>query len=248
MNNFIDYFNNIDKNLFSNEDFVKNKLLIDLGLNNECLEEQPSYLNQYYGKGLGLRIWQYPNQFSKFLLFLSKYAKNINSYLEIGCRYGGTFITISEFIYKINPNIKKSIAIDLIDETENIKLYRENRNFVEFKKQDSQSADFLDLLKNNYFNLIFIDGDHSYEGVKNDGNLTRDYCDIQVYHDISSDECPGVIQYWEEIKEINKNTHNFYEFTDQYEEVKERMGRKYLGIGVSIKKDFDEKNCIPNIN
>jgi cephalosporin hydroxylase len=70
--------------------------LLKAGLNDEHLEEQPIELSQYFGTGYGLRIWQYPNQFVPYLLLLNNYKDKINSYLEIGSRYGGTFIFTNE--------------------------------------------------------------------------------------------------------------------------------------------------------
>lgn len=241
MSDFIKYFDTLDEKLLLDQNFLENKFLLDLGLNNEILLEQPHHLNSFYGKGLGLRIWQYPNQFSKYLLFLSRYAKNINSYLEIGSRFGGTFITTSEFIYKLNPSFSRSLAVDLINEDENIKIYKKNRKFAEYMQESSTSNNFLNLFKHHSFDLIFIDGDHTYEGVRNDGDITRGYCNIQIYHDIINYACPGVVRYWSELKERYKDIYNFYEFIEQYDEVVERTEKKYLGIGVAIKKEFDNK-------
>jgi hypothetical protein len=62
-------------------------LMCRLGFNTEGLHEQPGIVKR---NGGGLYIWQYPNQFSKYLLLLLQYK--IESYIEIGCRWGGTFI------------------------------------------------------------------------------------------------------------------------------------------------------------
>ncbi len=58
-------------------------LLPSLGLNNENLREFPEELYPYCGRGL--LHWQYPNQFSKYLVLLSKLR--IERYLEIGVLY-----------------------------------------------------------------------------------------------------------------------------------------------------------------
>ena len=203
------------------------KLIIKLGFNTEILDEQPQIVKDNPG---GLLIWQYPNQFAKYLLLLKKL--NIKSYIEIGCRWGGTFILTTEYLKHFN-NLTKCIAVDIIDSP--VKEYCENTQFTEFKQINTRSDDFDTYINENFFDLIFIDGDHSYEGVKNDYIKCKDSGRILVFHDIDNDACYGVIQFWNELKHYESNNYTFYEFKDQYEDVFQRTGKKYLGIGVMVK-------------
>jgi hypothetical protein len=57
---------NSRKEELSNKEYLEN-LMVKLGFNNEILIEQPSIVRDNIG---GLLIWQYPNQFSNYLLFL----------------------------------------------------------------------------------------------------------------------------------------------------------------------------------
>lgn len=228
------YFEELSIEDIQDIDFIENKLLLQLGLNNEVLYEQPIELEEHYGKGYGLRIWQYPNQFSKYLKFVSNYAPKINSYLEIGCRYGGTFITHTEYFNKLNANFKKSVAVDIIDIYPLLEEYICLTNKCEYVKNNSMSYEFKQYIHNNFFDMIFIDGDHGYEGVINDALITKDRCNIQVFHDIISDACPGVGVCWEQVKSSYSNTHDFYEFNDQYESV----SGSFLGIGVAVRKEW----------
>lgn len=227
-------FKDIDKSLLVDQIYLEQNLIIDLGLNNENLTEQPKELSDHFGGGLGLRIWQYPNQFSKYMVKLSQYAKSINSYLEIGCRHGGTYIITTEFLKAINPNFKRSTAIDIIGASEILQTYVDSTYEAEFKNMNSGSDEFKDFISDNFFDVVFIDGDHSYEFVKNDAELTRDYCNIQVFHDTVNDACVGVGIYWNEIKKTHKDLYNFYDFTDQYDSV----SGSYLGIGLAVRKTF----------
>jgi hypothetical protein len=206
--------------------YLENILLLQLGLNNENLNEFPSHLHQYYGKGI--KSWQYPIQFSKFLVSLSKLK--IDSYLEIGCRHGGTFIIICEYLKRFNPNLKScaidpyySLIMDIYvnDITENAEY------FVDF----SQSTKFIDLSK-HHWSIAFIDGDHSLAGVTTDYNLVKNNSDILVFHDIVNDVCPGVIKIWNDLKEKYSLDHKMDEFIEQYQEVLQREDKQYLGIGV----------------
>lgn len=219
-----------DQNKLTDPLFLEKELIPSLGLNDELLHEQPTELSNFYGKGLGLKIWQYPNQFSRYLNLLNKFKKNINSYLEIGCRNGGTFALTCEYLSPLS----KAVAVDIIDATETIKAYTEETEWAQYKKIDSHSEEFYSFMDDNFFDLILIDGDHSYEGVKQDAEATRIQSNIQVYHDINSDVCPGVKKYWEEIKNTKAVEYNFYEFIDQYDSV----AGNYLGIGVAVRKKW----------
>ena len=210
-----------------NEDYLE-KLIIKLGFNTEILIEQPQIVKD---NGGGLLIWQYPNQFSKYLSLLKELK--IESYIEIGCRWGGTFVLTNEYLKMFN-NVSKSVAIDIIDSP--VVYYCISNNETQFIKIDSQSSEFKNYINNNYFDLIFIDGDHSYHGVKNDYEISKNSGKIFVFHDIINDACPGVVQFWNELKNNENDTYNFFEFTEQYDDVWNNVQQKFLGIGVAIKK------------
>tara|TARA_E500000178_G_scaffold309075_1_gene323121 strand:+ start:628 stop:1386 length:759 start_codon:yes stop_codon:yes gene_type:complete len=203
------------------------KLIPKLGLNKEVLNEQPKIVKE---NGGGLLIWQYPNQFSKYLALLQK--QKINSYLEIGCRWGGTFILTNEYLKRFG-DIKKSLAIDIIDSP--VQKYCLRNKETEFWKTDSKSHSFKKYMENNFFDLVLIDGDHSYEGVKNDYEYIKDRAKIVVLHDIVNNAAEGVVKFWNELKK-DKEKYDFFEFKDQYEEVVQKTGSTFLGIGVAIKK------------
>jgi cephalosporin hydroxylase len=210
-----------------NSNYLKN-LIIKLGFNTEILEEQPEIVKE---NGGGLLIWQYPNQFSKYLSLLR--TQNISSYIEIGCRWGGTFVLTTEYL-KIFNTINKSVAVDIIDSP--VLQYCLSNNETQFININSQSQEFKDYIENNYFDLIFIDGDHSYYGVKNDYEISKNSGKIFVFHDIVNDVCPGVVQFWNELKNNEGEKYNFFEFTEQYDDVWKNTHRRFLGIGVAIKK------------
>lgn len=210
-----------------NATYLEN-LMVKLGFNKEILKEQPKIV---IDNGGGLLIWQYPNQFSKYLCLLKE--QKINSYIEIGCRWGGTFVLTNEYLKMFNE-VNKSVAVDIIDSP--VSEYCALQDETHFMKINSQSKEFVDYIGTNYFDLVFIDGDHSYNGVKNDYEISKNSGKIFVFHDIASSVCPGVVQFWNELKNNESDTYDFFEFTEQYEDVWNKTHQKFLGIGVAIKK------------
>lgn len=229
-----DFFCNLSNNQLLDPDFLS-QVLLKSGLNNEILHEQPKELSEYFGSGYGLKIWQYPNQFVPYLLFLAKYAERIDSYLEIGTRYGGTFIFTNEFLNKFTHQKIISIGCDIISASPNLEQYTTLNPNAQYVSCNSHSIGFKDLIANKHFSVALIDADHSYSSVKKDTELVIDQTEIIVLHDIVSSVCPGVVKYWTELKHEYNNIFNFYEFIDQYESV----AGSFLGIGCAVKKTFD---------
>jgi cephalosporin hydroxylase len=201
-------------------------LIIKLGFNTELLNEQPKVVKE---NGGGLLIWQYPNQFSKYLCLLSE--QHIQSYIEIGCRWGGTFVLTTEYLKKFN-DVNKSVAVDIIDSP--VADYCILNNETDFLKINSQSQEFKTYIDNNFFDLVFIDGDHTYTGVKSDYDTSKNSGRIFVFHDIINDMCHGVVQFWNELKNTEGDKYDFFEFIEQYEDVLNETNQRYLGIGVAI--------------
>lgn len=207
-------------------------LLNKLGLNDEELFNYPKSLYSYCGQGLF--SWQYPSQFSKYLIKLS--TCNISSYLEIGVKHGGTFMITTEYLNKI-CGIRKAVAIDLFP-VRGLINYRKINKKIKSIPINSRSKKFEKLLiKEGPFDLTLIDGDHSYEGCLADFELVKKHSKIIAFHDIVGMGVPGVIKVWNDIKVKYQDEYDFFEFIDQYEEVVLNTNKTWLGIGLAIKKN-----------
>ncbi len=221
-----------DLDYLVNPENLEKDLLPKLGFNNERLYQFPPELYSFCGQGLF--CWQYPNQFSKFLVHISRYK--IESYLEIGVRHGGTFIIINEYLKKIQP-LKKSVGIDICYSPSLIKYQKINPkiNFLQINSTSEKFRKYLEAAGD--FDLVLIDGDHDEAPCRQDFETVKNYAKIIVFHDIVSNVCPGVVKVWQEVKNKYADQYDFFEFTDQYESVFIRTGEKFLGIGVAVKKE-----------
>jgi hypothetical protein len=215
MKSIIEILRNIDIENISEKDLES--LLPLLGMNNEKMNQMPPHLSDFYGKGL--LFWQYPNQFSRYLKKISEYQ--VSSYLEIGSRWGGTFIITNEILKLKNQNIR-SYACDVIKKPENLIEYEK---YAKYKYINKSSLELSLEDVDKQVDLILIDGFHGYDVVKEDfQNSLRLKPKLIVLHDIFSDACPDVVKFWNEIK----NNFKHFEYIDQYADVE----GKYLGIGV----------------
>lgn len=226
---FVHAFRNIPDHFITDEAFMERFILEHIGLNNENLHEQPAELSPYYGTGL--HIWQNPVQFSKFIVWLINNAKHCNTYFEIGCRWGGTFIVLCETLKRANPDFRLAIAADLIDPSPFIQRYIELSPITEVQvgyfHGSSISQEFAEVVAQYKPDITFIDGDHSCLGALKDYMLVRDCSDIVVFHDIWSDACPESSFLWDCLKKLETTKGNT-EFIEQYQSV----NGNFLGIGI----------------
>jgi cephalosporin hydroxylase len=161
---------------------------------------------------------------------------NIQNYIEIGCAAGGftrLFCDIInvENVYTIDlgnhpsiDNIKNPKALD-----RNIKNTRHTGGFERFIG-DSHSQECKEWIQkqNVKFDFVFIDGDHSYGGVRQDTELVLPYINlgcIVMYHDhiVVND----IVVF---VKELKNNLFPDLSF------VKEYKGYLVKGIAVFTKK------------
>ena len=218
-----------------NADYLERELLPRLGLNDEQLAEFPEFLYPHTGRGL--LHWQYPSQFSKYLVELS--GQRIETYLEIGVRHGGTFVITMEYLHRFHP-LRKAVAVDL-EGTPGLVRYAGSRRNVLLMAANTQTQGFREWVRSAApFDLVLIDGDHSANGCRNDFETVADHARIIVFHDIVSDVVPGVREVWREVKATHSDRYRFLEFTDQYPELAER-GNSYLGIGMAIRLDLSDE-------
>jgi len=206
-------------------------LLPRLGLNNERLDEFPDELLPYTGRGL--LYWQYPKQFSPYLIALSRL--DIRNYLEIGTRHGGTFVATVEYLSRFRP-LDWAVGIDL-QPAAGLDRYATTRPEVETLTMDSRSVRFKALLARRApIDFVLIDGDHSEPGCRQDFELLASRARVIAFHDIVNGFVPGVRSVWEHVKSEHADTFDFQEFTGQYLDVVERKGHQLLGLGLAVRR------------
>lgn len=194
-------------------------LLPKLGMNNEFLDEMPPELCASYG--MGLHFWQYPIQFAPFLISMRE--RPARTYLEIGSRWGGSFVIVDRLLRSLNKDLR-SFAMDLIEMPALLDKYSSDAD-VTYIRGDSRKRETWDSLPEQ-MDVVFIDGDHGYDAVRSDFNMAMQlYPHTIVLHDTVSDSCPGVRLFWQDIRRVFSDT---LEFHQQYPSV----NGSFLGIGV----------------
>ena len=161
----------------------------------------------------GEKAVQLDAEFRPFLELIKEFA--VSSYLEIGTARGDTF---HEIVSQM-PNGSKAVAVDYPENGWGLSGSQHQLREVskDLKKKgyeinliwgDSRHGGVIkNAQKHAPYDLVFIDGDHTYEGVKADwenyGHLGR----IVAFHDIADPGLPNnkgevieVKKFWDEIK------------------------------------------------
>jgi cephalosporin hydroxylase len=224
-------FRDADHERLADAQFVEHELVLRAGLNDDAPYVYPRELASYLGNGL--RAWQYPCQLAPYLVFLS--TQRIRRYMEIGVQHGGTFVTTVEYLDRFCP-IERALAVDVLN-VHSLYRYERMRRGARFVRQDTASQEFARTVEREEpFDLVLIDGDHSYAAVRADWELIRPHTRIVAFHDIVDHLSPGVVQLWSELRSELADEYDLHEFADQYAEVQRRDSVTRLGIGVAVRR------------
>jgi cephalosporin hydroxylase len=186
----------------------------------------------YCWLGKGLRTLQYPHQFAQYLVFLSD--KDITSYAEIGTESGGSFAWTFAYLEATGHRIERAVAIEP-QYAPGVAWLQRRYPSVEYLRARSTDPEVHASLRGRSWDLIFIDGDHSYSSCRADFDLARDLgARIIAFHDIVDAGSPGVQRVWQEIRDQHADDYAFEEFTHQYPEVTDWTRTTHFGIGVAV--------------
>ena len=163
----------------------------------------------------GMPPHQKPGEILRFLDFAG--TRSPANVCEIGTADGGNNFLLGQAI----PSVKFMLGIDLFVRNKHRLLnYRRPGQELRYLDASSYAAETVEkvrrLLAGRTLDLLFIDGDHTYEGVKKDFVLYREYvCDggVIAFHDIVGDyktrfgretgqRAGDVPLFWQEIKPL----------------------------------------------
>ena len=136
---------------------------------------------------------------------------------EIGTKQGGTLVLLMQFLSATTNFVSVDITMPFLRQIALAQAKQRDQQ-LKFIVADSHKQETLDkvrsALQGNELDVLFIDGDHAYEGVKTDFELYSPLVregGIIVFHDIMKDfrtrqgiqtesKTGGVPQFWQEIK------------------------------------------------
>ena len=196
--------------------------------NNYEILNKCSTLGEYFHFSMDMfETLQIEKEITDLIVFLKNH--NPTSCCEIGTATGGTNFLLSQAI----PSVKKIIGVDLnMKNKHKLSYYNPKKVEQHFIRGYSQSIRTFEKVNNclngRQLDVLFIDGDHRYNGVKKDFEL---YSSLMkkggfiVFHDIIPDFMTkhgiktnrftgGVPHLWKELK----NKYTTFEFVENYEQ------------------------------
>lgn len=150
-------------------------------------------------------LWQTPMQLAEYLI--SCKDRGIETLLEIGTLTGFTSVIICAYLKRFH--LKKYDTYDIYPVCKLDNIFKKYNLPINYKVG---SPNFIINDVDKYYDLVFIDGDHSYNGVKTDFNNFGKNCKFVCFHDINDYFCTGVVEFWKELK-LTYTNNTFYEFT-----------------------------------
>jgi len=219
------------------DDFVFNILKFDptkkanlYSIQYKEIEKAFSEANKFRFLIPSIRPAQIESEFIKFSKILK--SKNVKNILEIGTGSGGTLYLFSQLSDKkakiisvdlMHPRWKIDFYTKLILPSQKLFLVGGNSHRIQTLNKIKK------ILKNQKLDLLFIDGDHSYKGVKSDFEMYKNLVKkggVIAFHDIAASyiinpEWAGVNEFWNEVK-------------NKYEAIEIIESKKQRGFGIGV--------------
>lgn len=181
-------------------------------------------------------LLQNRREFEAFIELLK--AEGVQSYLEIGSMYGGSFWRVAKALPKGSRVVSIDYAVDTPEALPHLKGciedLRDEGCDAHLIVGDSYSAVAIEQARElGSYDCVFIDGAHTLEAVSNDWHNYGPMGRLVAFHDISWNETwkskvpgrapkpMGVPQLWEQVKQGHR-----------YKEFRYQMPSNYYGIGV----------------
>jgi len=165
-----------------------------------------------------MKSTQDPQELRRFLQHLRTLSIGIESYFEVGCSGGGTYYYITSFLKARNDRFRLAIANDIRN-----KVRRFNEFTDHMYKNDVQcifSCENSHKIKiTGKYHLVFIDANHSFEGVMTDYVKWKDHAKYLAFHDVAyrgEKRMCGVPSAWVLIKQNYTYTKEFVNLNSVY--------------------------------
>jgi hypothetical protein len=212
----------------------------------EALRQRPVLMAHLKRFGLAMNTWDFlapwqdwfnassfgvlqtPSEYVDYLLYAAD--KSPASCVEIGVYTGGLSIFSCAFFQALNPRFRY-LGIDIEDKLIFDSALLAPLN-LEFRIPCSSHN-----LAGEVFDLVFIDGDHSYDWAKRDWlNLGRHAAKLCAFHDIHGKEYiprgGGIYGFWRHLRATLAKETTLLEFAHAPEGAGHRHDSLWMGIGV----------------